>query len=155
MAVAVEAAVKSCWRAGGDLNARFADELARVEFAPGAQSVVLPVPLSPALAWTAGKLSDLELLLTMNGSSEAIWFACLPNLRGYALALESARTIFQRGAQAIIARTKNPVVAGHMVRFGCRPVLVGEPGGNRYHGDAGTVRRWLSRLALTSDPRMV
>lgn len=151
LAVALARALATEPRTHAALAAAFDDALAAVEFAPEAQAVVLGVPSLAAVAWAEGRLADVDLVLSLGAENlmnepKHIWFACLPNRCTYSLALEEARRLFMDGARGIIARTKNVVVGRHMVRFGCRPALLGEDGGNRLIGDKDVIRRWLGRL---------
>lgn len=144
LGIAIERAVQeSIDRAG--LETRFEEEWERLQNHPEAGSHVLAVPRKPALAWAMGKINQFDLLLSVNGSSEAMFWASLPRLSAFYPGLEQCRTLYESGARLLVLATDNPAVLKHCLKWGCEPCFVqGEYTRLLAHGDA--LRNWIGRF---------
>jgi hypothetical protein len=83
-----------------------------------ARGCVFPVQAAAALRWAAGDLDDADLLLRASHVPEAVFLCNLPSLAAYRGVLEAVRYWRDRGAICMVARTGNPVVDSHMIRYG-------------------------------------
>ena len=132
------------------LAAAFERELTALQFAPDAEATVYAVPFRHAQLWSKGKLSDVDLLLSVNGEPGAIFFLTLPNIRSFFVALEKCREIYDQGAKAFITYTSNPVVQKHCESWGCKVTYKNE--GVRLYADANTMKAWtFFRRKITAD----
>lgn len=142
VAVALERAAAIAKR-GDDLPALFDAEWAKVEFAPDAESVVVPVPEEHALEWFEDRLTDLELCLVANPAGKAIWWAGLPRIGRYRAGLEQVKSLHAAGARAMIFQTENPVLIQHAHRHGFFVNRL-DDGKTRLRGNAQSLASWLA-----------
>lgn len=120
----------------------FETEFAREQFAPESESVVIGVPMSAALDWSHGRLSDLDLILSMNGDNSAIWWPVLPRISGYVAGIHACRKLRYAGAKMMVTFTSNPVVRGKCLKHGGR-VTFRQESGERILVDDAALRDWL------------
>ena len=81
-------------------------------------SCVIPCAAADALAWSAGKISDKELLRESPLIPEAIFIVNLPSRNEWRAGFRAVRYYFERGAVMLITRTGTDVVDDHLVRIG-------------------------------------
>jgi len=148
VAVALQRAVSTS-RDLESLKSSYDRHIAELQFLPDAECSIVPVPLVTAQAWSKGGLSDLDALLTINGSSEAIFWVTLPNIRAFQAGVKTCMAIYEKGAKAVIVHTSNPVVRRHCLKFGMRETATDE-NGSRFYGGSDVLSRWLANLTQQS-----
>lgn len=141
IATAIERAVKRS-QDRATLQRVFEDEFAALQFAPDSESIIVGVPVAAALEWSHGRISDLDLILAMNGEQTAIWWPVLPNLSGYIPGIHACKKLRFAGAKALVTFTSNPVVRGKCLKHGGH-VTFSQPHGERILVDDAALRDWL------------
>ena len=144
IATALERAVKTAGNRA-ELSDAFDREWHKVEFSPNAQSVVCSVPEDAARQWVRGQFSDLDLILSMNGDTSAIWWAGLPNLREFASGVRAVRRLHAEGAAVMVLQTFNPIIIQRATRFDFS-LYEYAYGLHRIIADSISLANWLGRF---------
>jgi hypothetical protein len=148
IAIAIQRALPQA-RDRASLQSAFDRELSAIEFSPDAESVIIGVPRAAALAWAMDEISDLDLILSINGECGAIFFATLPNRRHYRGAMIAAMELFNRGASLMVAQTSNRVLASHAKKCGFRE-MSSDGKFCRVAAERHDLSRWVSRVTHRS-----
>jgi hypothetical protein len=117
----------------------------------GTVAVVVGVSAKDALAWVAGKATDLHLLTHQCEPPEVVFILTLPARKDYRPMLEKIRTLRQAGAVALITRTGNPVVDGHLTaKNGCLRAHRDADGKYRFLAPPGAFSAWCKKWGMPS-----
>jgi len=120
---------------------------------------VIAVAADDALAWTAGRLDDKDLLLRSPLVPEAVFIVNLPDRASYREVLRQVKLWQSKGAVFLIARTGTPCVDRHMdIKNGCIRTFEepADPTGLvkfRFIAPPGVFKRWVEKWS--SKPRPV
>jgi hypothetical protein len=110
---------------------------------------VIPVAADQALAWCAGKLEDVDLLMKAPLVPEGVFIVDLPDRASYRHALELILYWQLRGAVFMICRTGTDLVSRHMLEKnpGCIQTLKEEtnPVKYRYMCPPAAFAKWVSK----------
>lgn len=145
IAFALENAVKEA-RDPRQLRAAFERRFTEAQFRADSENIIIGVPHHSAIAWAHGEISDLDLILSMNGDQSAIWWPLLPRLNGYAQGVREAKRLRDAGARCMVTYTTNPIVRGKCLKHGSRVTYTDDLGGERILVDSAALTHWLCRI---------
>jgi hypothetical protein len=109
---------------------------------------VIPIAEEDALAWAAGSVNDLYLLLRASLIPQAVFVGDLPDLGAYGLVVRQCQHWRRAGALGAVYRTSNEVLVRHFAPFGARATLLEADGRSRYILPMRGFVQWLDSLKL-------
>lgn len=132
-------------RSAAAVRSAFERKFIELQFAQDSESIVVGVPFDAAMKWVRGEMSDLDLILAINGEESAIWWPLLPRLSGYVAGVHAAKKFWNRGARIMVTHTSNEVVRGKCLKHGGR-VTFQQDSGDRILVDEQALNHWLGRI---------
>jgi len=108
--------------------------------------LVIPVSADDALAWAAGSLDDLYLLLHAPLIPQAVFVAVMPDLSAWRPMLRQCAFWQRAGAIGLIGRTHSQVIVDHLAPFGFRAVWRENETQWRYLMPVDGFQRWLEKF---------
>jgi len=84
---------------------------------------IFTIPAAVALDWLQANIGEPQILAARDTARDVVFIMDLENLAAYRPFLKACCRFARAGSVAMVARTKNPVVKGHMEKWGARSML--------------------------------